>query len=236
MGDLTGGLPKLMLKLGGQTLLAHQRRSLVSAGIEDISLVLGHGGDAVQDHPDAQGFVCYRNSDYASTNMVASLLCATDLLDGSADLIVAYGDIVYEPRLVAALLDVDAPVSIVVDLGWREYWEARMPNPLEDAETLKLDKLGRVVELGKRPENYSDIQGQYTGLIRISAKAAAMFASAAHKLALADPNTYMTSLLQHLIDNELLVKAAVVSHGWLEIDQASDLNIEHDCFYDPTYW
>ena len=31
-------------------------------------------------------------------------------------------------------------INIVIDKNWREYWEARMENPLKDAETLKIDE------------------------------------------------------------------------------------------------
>ena len=42
-------------------------------------------------------------------------------------------------------------------------------NPLEDAETLVMDNNNYVLELGKKPNNYDKIQGQYTGLIKVRA-------------------------------------------------------------------
>ena len=42
-----------------------------------------------------------------------------------------------------------------------------MENPLEDAETLKIDKNGNIKELGKKPSNFDDIEGQYIGLIKV---------------------------------------------------------------------
>ncbi len=234
LGNLTAGLPKVMVELEGQTLLAHQRRSLESSGITDIHLVLGHGAEAVQAHPDTEGLTCWLNPYFATTNMVASLLCAPDLLDGSADLIIAYGDIVYEPRLLHALLALDAPVGVVVDASWRAYWEARMPDPLSDAETLRMDMNGRILELGSKPTGYSDIDGQYTGLIRLMANDAPQFLSSARDLILEDVNSYMTALLQRLIDEGVHVQSARVSHGWLEIDSPGDLLIDWVQFYAPT--
>lgn len=231
LGGLSAEMPKVMVKLDERTLLAHQRDSLGAAGISDVHMVLGHGADAVEAHPDAQGLRFWRNPAFATTNMVASLLSAVDLLDGTADVIVAYGDIVYEPRLVTALMDATAPIAVVVDLAWKEYWSARMPDPLADAETLRMDETGRIVELGNAPERYEDIQGQYTGLFKISASTARPFAELAHELVGVDPNCYMTSLLQRCIHDGIHVQATTVVNGWLEIDSPSDLNIQHDRFY-----
>ena len=42
-----------------------------------------------------------------------------------------------------------------------------MENPLLDAETLKMDGNGYIVELGKKPNSYDEIEGQYMGLFSI---------------------------------------------------------------------
>lgn len=231
LGPLTAELPKVMIELDGYTLLAHQRRSLAAAGITDVHLVLGHGAEAVKRHPDAEGLTFWHNPDYETTNMVASLLCASDLLDGTSDLIIAYGDIVYEPRLVHSLLALNASIGVVVDTAWRAYWEARMPDPLADAETLRMDHTGRILELGHRPNNYSDIEGQYTGLFRIAASMAPIFGARAEHLVSSDPNCFMTTLLQQTIDDRLAVQAIKVTNGWLEIDSPEDLSMDHSGFF-----
>ena len=46
---------------------------------------------------------------------------------------------------------------------------------LRDAETLKLDPDGNIIEIGKSPKSLDDIQGQYIGLIKISKKFAPKF-------------------------------------------------------------
>lgn len=231
LGPLTTELPKVMIELDGQTLLAHQRRSLAAAGITDVHLVLGHGAEAVKRHTDARGLTFWHNPDYRTTNMVASLLCASDLLDGTSDLIVAYGDIVYEPRLLRALMALDATLGVVIDLAWRAYWEARMPDPLADAETLRMDEEGHILELGGRPGGYSDIEGQYTGLIRVAARSAPALRARADLLVKRDENSFMTALLQNAIDDGVCVQSAKVRNGWLEIDTPADLCLDYGRFF-----
>lgn len=236
LGNILPGQPKVMLPIAGQTLLGHQRRALRNAGISDVHIVVGHGANEVRVHPDAGGLTFWNNLDYATTNMVSSLLCASDLLDGTTDLVVSYGDIVYEPRLLAALFSVDAPVAVVVDLEWRDYWEARMDDPLTDAETLLVDGNGRLLQLGGRPTSYANIQGQFIGLILVRADMAKTFATeAAHQVSV-DPNIYMTTLLQRLIEAGHHVHAASVENGWLEFDQPGDLAVGFARFWRAQTW
>jgi hypothetical protein len=104
-----------------------------------------------------------------------------------------------------------------------------MVNPLEDAETLKLDG-DRIIEIGRKPTSYSDIQGQYIGLVKVSAEYVNDFISTWHAM---DKNVkydgkdfdnmYMTSFIQYLIDSGWDIRAAFIDSGWLEVDTVEDL-------------
>jgi len=56
------------------------------------------------------------------------------------------------------------PISVTIDRKWKPYWEQRFENVLEDAETLKMDGEGKILQLGAKPEDITEIQGQYVGL------------------------------------------------------------------------
>ena len=43
-----------------------------------------------------------------------------------------------------------------------------MENPLDDAESLKLDKKYYITDIGKKVKNLKNIRGQYIGLTKIS--------------------------------------------------------------------
>ena len=88
-------------------------------------------------------------------------------MDEGQDLLVCYGDIVYEDRVLSSLLAVDAPITVMIDRQWLRYWRIRLENPLTDAETLRIGPNARLLELGKKPNDYSEIEGQYIGLIKI---------------------------------------------------------------------
>jgi len=219
--------PKSMVELGGVPLLVRQLATLRSCGIEDVTIVTGYRAKAIE----ALGYPTRHNAAYDRTNMVASLMCAADLLDGSDDLVIAYADIVYEARVLERLAACREPLCITVDMQWRLLWELRSEDPLMDAETLRLDDRGDVIELGKKPRSIDEIQGQYMGLIKVAASFAPELVRTYEALdpeASYDgkdlPNMYMTSFLQHLVDLGRPLRAVPVEGGWLEVDTVEDLD------------
>lgn len=228
LGELTADRPKCLVPLLGEPLLKRQLAVLRSAGVTDIVLVGGYQADKLK----SINLPLVVNRDYASTNMVTTLFCAEAYLSSEEDLIIAYGDIVYELRVLKELIKCKAPLTIAVDRNWREYWQQRMADPLEDAETLKMTDGNRIIELGKKAANYSEIEGQYLGLIKVAADWIEQFKQVWHEMdrnvnydGKDFANMYMTSYLQHLIDRGWEARAALVEGGWLEIDTRSDLEL-----------
>jgi choline kinase len=118
----------------------------------------------------------------------------------------------------------------VVDKKWRSLWQLRMSDPLKDAETMKLDEKGFIQELGKKPKDFTDIQGQYIGLIKFSASMMGAIKNFYHSLdkqAVYDgkpfDSMYMTSFLQLIIDRLCPIQSVLVHGGWLEFDSLQDV-------------
>ena len=88
--------------------------------------------------------------------------------DNKDDLIISYGDIVYERKNLQKLLDTEGDIVIMTDDNWLSLWSLRNENPINDAETMKFDRQGNIIELGKKPKSINEIESQYTGLIKIS--------------------------------------------------------------------
>mgnify|MGYP000182033117 CR=1 FL=1 len=144
------------------------------------------------------------------------------------------------------VLACDGEIVLMIDEKWEDLWRLRLENPLDDAETLIMDVNGFVTELGKKPDNYERIQGQYTGLIKLRGNKINDFISFHQKMdrnihydGKDCENMYMTSFLQLLINVGWQVKAAIVNNGWLEIDTVDDLEQYERMFekheLDPFY-
>lgn len=222
----TKDIPKCLVKLGGTPLIEQQISVLQGAGISEIALVTGYRSPKLE----SLGLPLFHNERYLSTNMVASLMCARELLDGTSDILIAYTDIVYEQRVLRSLLDCPSPLCTTIDTEWLKLWSLRSANPLQDAETCKLDRAGNIIELGRKPEGIREIQGQYMGLIKVRASFAPILHEVYRSL---DPlgdyegrdfdNMYMTGFLQRVVDEGYALKAVPVAGGWLEVDTGEDL-------------
>lgn len=223
----TNDKPKCMVSLAGQPLLHHQLDAMAACGVRyGIAVVGGY----LSDRLDTRGAEVVINPRYAETNMVQTLFCARQLMEPGQDLLISYGDIVYEPKVLKAVLECDAPIALAADQQWQRLWKLRMEEPLDDAETFIMDDQQHVLSLGKKPDSYDQVQAQYMGLFRIRADYVERFVAAFDAL---DPyaiydgkdldNMYMTSFVQHLIDLGWPVKACLVDNGWLEVDTASEL-------------
>ena len=220
---LTDERPKCMVELGGIPLLHRQLSVLASAGITDVTVVAGACAHAIVA-PRANVVL---NPHWQSSNMVASLFHAVEALRADDVIVVGYGDIAYERRVLDVLLATDGPLAVVVDRGWRPYWQRRFERPLDDAETLRLRPDGTIAELGRRPQSIDEIEGQYIGLIKLTRETAADLVEHHYRLVCRDEDgvrqMYMTEFIQTLIDDGWPVTAAIVEHGWIEIDSPSDV-------------
>jgi choline kinase len=216
--------PKCLVEVDGRSLLDRQLAVLRAEGAGPVVLVGGYRAEKLA-RPD----VAVRlNPRYAETNMVWTLFCAEEELDG--EVVLAYGDIVYSRRNLRALLDSRADVAVAIDLDWKAYWEARSEDPLSDAETLRLAPDGRILEIGQKPTSLAQIQGQYMGLMKFSAAGLGQLRQVFHGARRAGTlrgkpveKAYMTDLLQAMIDAGLRLDAVPVRGEWVEVDTVRDL-------------
>lgn len=220
--------PKCLVELAGAPLLTHQLGVLKTAGIGDVLIVTGYRAEQIA----TLGYPTCHNPDYARSNMVASMMCAAQALNGDQDVLIAYGDIVYESRVIEALCDCPDPLCVAVDQSWLRLWRARFEDPLSEAETLRLDHAGYIRELGRKASSYEQIEAQYMGLIKVRADTAGELVEAYRRLEASGmcngrrvADMFMTDFLQHLIDQGRPVRAVLVDGGWLEVDSARDLDL-----------
>ena len=223
---LTNDRPKCLVELLGRSILARQADTFADCSIHDVAVVGGYEVEQIRE----SGFCCFENKRFRSTNMVESLFSAREYISGSEDLLISYGDIVFESDNLRRLMAADADICLMVDVNWREYWSKRMTDPLRDAETLKFKRDDYIKEVGKKPKSYKEIEAQYTGLIKVRSDVLNAFCEFYDELDRSGiydgqsfENMYMTSFLQLLIDADWPVHGVRVHGGWLEIDTISDL-------------
>lgn len=215
---LSDGRPKAMTPLAGRPLLEWQIEAAAAAGLDDVLLVGGYESARLQ----ALGKPIVCNEAFADTNMVHSLFCAAPQFGD--DFIMAYGDIVYRPAVLARLLESDADTAVVIDRDWRRYWEARFDDPLSDAESLEYDEARGITSIGQAVDDADRIQAQYIGLVRFRGDGVHALKDTWAELG-RPPRLFMTDLLQAMADRGHRLSPCPINGGWVEIDTLSDLSL-----------
>ena len=226
---LTNDKPKCLVELFGKPLLEWQIETFQNSGITDITIVSGYKSDLI-NFPET---TILKNEKYDSTNMVETLFYAKEkMLDST---IVSYGDIIFEKNVLNKLIQSKADFSIIVDKNWKRYWEMRFDDPLNDAESLKIDTDGNITSIGKKAQKIDEIEGQYIGLMKFQNVGLEKIKEFYEKTKSQSTNesnplnplvsfqqSFMTDFLQALINDGCKLKAIEIENGWLELDTVSD--------------
>jgi len=236
---LTSERPKCLVDLFGKSILEWQFDAFKKYNITDISIVTGYRKEMIT----FPNITYFENPKYSTTNMVETLFCAKDKLQDSV--IVSYGDIIFQHDVLEKLLDSEDDFSIVIDEEWEKYWNIRTSDPLTDVESLIVEN-GYIKNIGQKVSSLKKIQGQYIGLMKFQ-NDGLEFLKTFYQTAknesfmgnLLNPNlpfekSYMTDLLQGLIDSGCNLKAVPIKNGWLELDSFSDYEIYNKKFMDNT--
>ena len=114
-------------------------------------------------------------------------------------------------------------IVLTYDTGWLEKWSSCFDDPLEDAETFRLDGDERAIKIGNRPQGLAQAEGQYMGLLSFTPRG--LESIEAHLATL--PGRVrdvldMTALLSALIEKDVAVRGIPFDGIWGEVDPPRD--------------
>jgi len=217
MGSLTNDLPKCRTILHGKELIQWEMDAMTTAGIDDLAIIRGYMAETFDFK-----LKYFENKRWLNTNMVSSLLTASSWLEND-ECITSYSDIAYSSNTVKKLIDTEGNIVLSYDPNWEALWTMRFDNPLDDAETFKL-KGNEVIEIGKKTNSTSEIEGQYMGLVKYTPTGWGQIQDHLKKYNRDDIDKLdMTSLLQNLINSGITIHGVAIHEKWFEVDTENDL-------------
>jgi phosphoenolpyruvate phosphomutase len=224
LGELTRTLPKTMVAVGGRPLLGHIADTYRGAGIRDISVVRGFGRDQV----DLADLNYVDNEDWDETGELVSLGRGLAAIDEGRDLVVSYGDVLFN-RYILQILDLpDEDFVIVADTDWRESVNRdRAADYLRCSEPHSRAAFYHRVLLEDAGETLpaEDIHGEWMGFLRVSAAAIPRLLACVAAL-LAAPGGERCKLhhvLAALVHEGEAVRVVYTTGHWLDVDTVDDL-------------
>jgi choline kinase len=228
LAPYTDDRPKCLVEVAGRSILARQVDAYRAAGVDEIHVVRGYLGHMIQ----MDGFRYHENPRYRDNNILASLFCAEPAMEGG--FLFSYSDIVFRPEVARAAVAADGDYALVIDRRWADAYDGRSLHPVSEAELARVDG-GRVLRVGKKQVAREAAHGEFIGLARFSARAAARMRDEYRRLEHtlgpdapfgAAPRfqvAYLTDLLNHLLDAGELMHSIDIDGGWREIDTTQDL-------------
>ena len=225
---LTSDRPKCLVTLKEKPLLGWIIEHANEVGISIIDVVSGYKAEMIQYKEVNK---CH-NDRYFETNMVYSLWCARKKMVDQ-EVIISYGDICYSSDILARLKQDNGEVSVAIDVGWLNYWKARFDDPLDDAESLKINTQGHIEEIGREIQSISDVDGQYLGLVKLSASGVNCLLDTIEMISSSGiavngrrfKDMYLTDLLDYMIGQGVEINAVEINRNWVEIDDMQDLEL-----------
>ena len=222
---LTSDRPKCLVTLKEKPLLGWIIEHANEVGISIIDVVSGYKAEMIQYKEVNK---CH-NDRYFETNMVYSLWCAREKMVDQ-EVIISYGDICYSSDILARLKQDNGEVSVAIDKGWLNYWKARFDDPLDDAESLKINTQGHITEIGREIRSISDVDGQYLGLVKLSASGVNRLLDTIEMISSSGiavngrrfKDMYLTDLLDYMIGQGVEINAVEINRNWVEIDDMQD--------------
>jgi choline kinase len=226
---LTLDKPKCLVEIFGKKILEWQLDVFKHFNIDDVSIVTGYLAEKI----NLQSLTYFKNPHYNTTNMIETLFCARDKMEGSV--IVVYGDIIFEKDVLKKLLESKNDYSVIVDKNWEDLWKIRFNDPLDDAESLMVNEKNYLTSIGQKTSDLKEIQGQYIGLMKFQNDGLEFIKRKYDEAKIISKNSknilnptldfeksYMTDFLQYLIKNDAKLKAINIKNGWLELDSIND--------------
>ena len=221
MGKLTADRPKDALEVGGHALIDWQIEALRVAGVKEIAVVTGHAADAL----GGRDVTYIHNPDWATGTQVDTLLMASDWI-GDEPVIVSYSDIIYHPCAALALLERPGDIVVAYDADHRWLWKRRFGNWLKDSETFRLGPGQVLTEIGGKPTDIEELDGQFMGLMLLTPTGLDQMAQHVRATsAAAQAKLDFTALLAALLADGARIHTAANALPWIEIDSAKDLRI-----------
>ena len=225
LGELTNDKPKTMVPIRGIPILAHIMDAYNSVGIKDITVVRGYKKESV----NLPHLTYVDNDDYSTTGELDSLLKALTVKDHhDQDIIISYGDVLFNSYIPQALLQEKADFVIFVDSDWQEktsytrlggFAECTAPNSRKAFNTeIYLTQLGTNIHRDK-------INGVWMGFLKVSASGVMQLQKLLPHLLEAQGNKKagMALVFQELLKQQQPIRVLYTVGHWLDINNIDDV-------------
>jgi len=207
MYPLVQDMPKCLLTIKGETILARQFRILRNCGVKDITVVTGFHHEKIAELYGEEVSIRY-NPHYEITGNIFSLWVARDLL--TDDVIIMNSDVIFTEEPVRAVVADGNSYCLIVDKGPCD----------EEAQKVKVTG-DNVVDISKMipPE---ETFGEFIYIAKIKKEGLETFKESLFEYVKKNSNAGWSSTFGDLAKKGYQVNFILISNPWTEIDTKED--------------
>jgi len=224
LGELTEDKPKVMLSIGGKTVLRRLLDEFKNQNINKVTLVAGYKPDAI----DTSGIEMHINADYETTGELASL--SQVVSEFHEDMIITYGDLLFRSYILRNLLENEGEIIALIDSTVENENYSGSPDyaycsEKEDRTIFKQDVY--LNHVSEEKESSSEIPtGRWIGMLRVRGQGKQWIEEAIDKLKVHKNFNKMSlaDLLNQLVKLNHPVKVHYINGHWVDINALADID------------
>jgi len=204
-----GEKPKCLIEVNGQTLIERTVKLLQERGVSDVAVITGYKSDLI--HEKLGSTVRYfHNEDYRTTNSIASLWLAREMLDD--DVLLMNADLYFEEAILDLAFAQDRSAVMLSD-----------STRIDDADFRFGVEGSRILLTGNRLSN-AETDCEYVGIVRIDASFVGDFRRRLKRMINCDDlNNWWEGVLYSFIEDGVSIFHEDVNHVfWTEVDNVDD--------------
>ena len=211
LDTIRGDYPKCLLKVGGVSLIERQIQTLRAVGINDITVVIGFGGEHVRALC-GPAITYVENELHAETNSLYSLWLTRDLL--SDGFVVLNADVLFHAQMLVGLLSSEHEDALLISYQPRAT--------LGDEEMKVKVQDGRVVDISKQMDS-AEADGENVGIVKFGPSGAALLIEKMNALVAAgNRRAWAPRAFREFADLRPLRAISTNGYPWIEIDFPED--------------
>jgi CDP-L-myo-inositol myo-inositolphosphotransferase len=212
LGPLTATTPKSLVKIDGKSIITYPIDALMTAGISEISIVVGYRADVIINSIEKlyPNINFSYNKDYDGDNAI-SVFAAHSFI-GNDPFVLAMGDHLISSSIVTTLLS-DSVINrtLCVDL------ESNNTSQISDGTKVMADSEGRIIGIGKDIKNWQSID---TGVFMMDAE---VLDNIKYLMNHKGKRVNISEVVQHMADNNRHFQICDVSgQFWADVDTEED--------------
>jgi len=212
---------KCLIEINKKPLIKILIDEVYKTKIKDIKIITGFRSRYLKKSlKEYKKLKFIQNSKYNSTEMLYSLILGLKNCD--TDLIISYSDILFNYKMINNLIKKKRNnITIPILKNWKKIWKIRNKDPLDDGETLFINKSKKLISIGEKIQNLNNVKYQYMGLIYIPKNMIKKVLSSYKKINKIK-KMHASSFLNYLIKENFRIETVIEKEGWYEFDDIDD--------------